>query len=170
MIRAASFPAVALLAWALASPLCASEVGAPASATIVESTGVRMNWTMAMPSVQGGASGASFIGNMPSMGMAMMLMPRNAGLLVRREDATGAPVTAPASFEVVQNQADPGLVVRTGTNSEIRLGQGEAIAGGALIGGSAASIAVDRGVTLSVGGRAGAPVETNTVTIVVQYN
>jgi hypothetical protein len=145
-------------------------VKAQAAATIVESTGVRMNWPMAMPSVQGGASGASFIGNMPSMGMAMMLMPRNSGLLVRREDATGAPVTAPSSFQVVRNQGDEALIVKTGPNSELRIGRDGVIAGGALVGGSAASIAVGRGVAMSLSDRAGAPVATNTLEIVVQYN
>ncbi|HET6971810.1 MAG TPA: hypothetical protein VFH92_11835, partial [Phenylobacterium sp.] len=127
-------------------------------------------WTMAMPSVQGGTSGASFIGSMPSMGMAMMLMPGKAGLLVRREDATGAPVTAPASFQVMRNQGDEALIVKTGPNSEIRIGDGRAIAGGALVGGSAASISVGRGVALSVDDRASTPIATDTLEIVVQYN
>jgi hypothetical protein len=170
MTRAASIAAAALAGVALAQPAAAAEARTTAQATIVDAAGVRVNWPMAMPSVQGGASGASFIGNMPSMGMAMMLMPRNSGLMVRREDATGAPVTAPGSFQVVGNQGDGTLIVKTGANSEIRIDGGGAIAGGALVGGAAASIAVGRGVAMSVGDRLKAPVATDTVVIVVQYN
>ncbi|MBW8814401.1 MAG: hypothetical protein JF588_13315 [Caulobacterales bacterium] len=164
-------PTLALaLGLALALPAVAAVARAAAQANVVEATGVRVNWPMAMPTVQGGASGASFVGNMPSMGMAMMLMPRNSGLMVRREDATGAPVTAPNSFQVVGNQGDGALIVKTGANAEIRIGQDGAIAGGALVGGSAASIAVARGVAMRVGDRGTGPVSTDTLVIVVQYN
>jgi hypothetical protein len=168
MIRAASI-ACATLALC-ATPAAAAEGKATAAATIVESTGVQVNWPMAMPSVQGVRSGASFIGAMPSMGMAMMLMPRGAAPLVQRQDATGTPVTAPGSFEVMQKPGEDALTVKTGPNSELRIGSTGVIAGGALVGGSAASIAVGRGVALSVTDRGGAPVSTDTLEIVVQYN
>jgi hypothetical protein len=146
----------ALLAAAL--PAVAGEkAGAPAHAVIVDPAGVRMDWTMAMPSVKGGVSGATFQGTMPSMAMGMM-MPGNARLILRPLDDTGQPVTAPTGFEVTAGGA-----VR---DAEAR--QASLVVGGSLPGSSAASIELGRGLTLTHTGPG--PAAAAPLVIVVQYN
>lgn len=125
-----------------------------------------MTWSLAMPSVQGGAQGAAFQGTMPSMGMGMM-MPGNARLTVRREDDTGEPVTAPTNFEVVTTEGDQGLIIRTGGSADIRISSDGAIVGGSLQGGAAASIEVARGLILAANSPDLTP---RTLMVVVQYN
>jgi hypothetical protein len=151
---------ILVTALAVASPSLAAEARATARATIVEPMALRISWPMAMPSVQGGVTGASFLGVMPSMSMGMT-MPANARLVIRREDDTGAPVTAPANFEVTQIGPEA-LVVRTTAEAPAADPQKPALAGGSLQGRAAASIEVARGPVAGFG-RAG-------VQVVVQYN
>lgn len=168
MARAALIAALtaAVALWQAQPAAAATTARAVAQATIVEAVGVRMNWSMAMPSVQGGISGASFMGNMPSMGMVMMMMPSTTGFSVRREDSSGAPVTAPASFAVLKPQGEEALIVKTGANSELRVAaNGSTIVGGAIVGGAAASIAVNR----NVGSQLATP-SPGALVVVVQYN
>lgn len=148
------------------SASAAERASGPAHATIVDASGIRMTWSLAMPSVQGMAQGAVFQGTMPSMGMGMM-MPGNARLTVRREDETGEPVTAPTNFEVVTTQGDEAMIIRTGGGADIGIASDGAIVGGSLQGAAAASIEVARGFTLAVNG----PILTpQTLVVVVQYN
>jgi hypothetical protein len=86
MTQVASILAGAALLLAAAHPAGAAETAsAPARADIVDPAGVRMNWAMALPSVKGDPSGATFLGTMPSYGMGM-LMPGNARLMLRPRD------------------------------------------------------------------------------------
>lgn len=169
MGRAASILAVCVLLQVSAQVASAAPVSARAHATIVEANIVRMNWTTALPSVQGGLSGASFTGNMPSIALGMMT-PGNARLTVRRQDETGKPVTAPTVFEVISSEGDDALIVRTGSTALIRIARDGAIVGGALQGGSAASIEVGRGATPATEGDPGVPAMSKTLVVVVQYN
>lgn len=140
---------------------------AEARAAIVEPMVVRMQWAAAMPSVRGSVDGAVFMGTMPSMAMGMM-MPANARLIMRREDETGEPVTAPAAFEVVTGRRADTVVVRTGVNADIQLSEGSVVSG-VLPGRSAASVDVARGLILAAaGGRA--PHGAGTLVVMVQYN
>lgn len=156
----ARFASVALaLAAGAASPAAAIEAAVEARATIVEPMMVRMVWQTAMPSVRGDAGGAQFAAPIPSMSMGMM-MPANGRLVVRREDETGETVTAPGAFDVTREGRTGALLVRT------RLAEfGRAPAsfmGGALAGGSAASIGVgfERPLLMS----------NDSLVVLVQYN
>ena len=169
MGRAAAILAVCALLQGSARVASAAPVSAPAHATIVEANIVRMNWTTALPSVQGGLTGASFMGNMPSLALGMMT-PGNARLTVRREDETGEPVTAPTIFEVISSGGDDALIVRTGSTALIRIARDGAIVGGALQGGAAASIEVGHGATLATADDPGVPAMSRTLVVVVQYN
>jgi hypothetical protein len=155
MLRAAPF-LIALFAAAAGPAGAAVKAGATAHAVVSEQTTVRMAWTMAMPSVQGGSSGASFMSATPSMTMGTMMMPPTR---VRREDPSGEPVTAPTSFEVVGDPGAAALIVRTAGGPGIRIVPGGAIVDGALLGGAAASIGI--GHELAAGGP---------LVVVVQYN
>jgi hypothetical protein len=146
----------AILAAALPAA-AADKASAPARADIVDPASVRMNWAMAMPSVKGGPSGATFLGTMPSMGMGMM-MPGNARLMLRPLDGSGQPVTVPTGFEVTA-----GGGVR---DAEAR--QASLVVGGSLPGGSAASIGVGRAFILTANGPGLSPAAP--LVIVVQYN
>lgn len=169
MTRAAFIVGGLAVALAAILPAAAAEhASGPAHATIVDPMSVRMTWSLAMPSVQGGAQGASFQGTMPSMGMGMM-MPGNARLTVRREDDTGEPVTAPTSFEVVTTEGDEALTIRTGGAAELKTANMSVIVGGALLGGAAASIEVGRGLILASTGPDLTP-QPATLVVVVQYN
>ncbi|MEW5687764.1 MAG: hypothetical protein AB1942_22845 [Pseudomonadota bacterium] len=144
---------------AVAGPALSAEARAAARVVIVEPMSVRVSWPMAMPSVQGGIDGASFMGVMPSMSMGMT-MPANARLVIRREDDTGETVTAPGAFEVTRVAPDT-VVVRTAATASPnprRL----PLAGGSLLGRAAASIEVAQGPTLDAGRRG--------LQVVVQYN
>ena len=144
MYRAVLFAGACHAILAAAAPAHAAPVSASAGAhaAVAEAASVRMNWMMAMPSVTGTASGASFMGNSPSMGMGMMMMPIGAELTVRREDDGGEPVTAPSSFEVVRNGGEQALIVRTAGGDGVQAGRDGVLMGGSILGGSAASIGV----------------------------
>jgi len=142
----------------------AADARAVARASVAEPMSVRLSWPMAMPSVRGGADGASFLGVMPSMSMGMT-MPANARLVIRREDDSGQPVTAPASFEVTRVDS-AAVVLRTASKADgARAGDYEAapLAGGVLQGRAAASIEVARGP-------AAGPERLSGLQVVVQYN
>ena len=169
MTLAARFAGALAAILAAAAPASAADLPtrAAARASIVEAMALRMQWATAMPSVRGDANGASFMGIMPSMAMGMM-MPATARLIMRREDQTGEPVTAPAAFEIVSTRGTEAVVVRTGLTADVRL-TGGAFASGSLPGRAAASIDVARGLILtSTGGPAvGGP---TTLVVMVQYN
>lgn len=156
----AAYIAAAIAALAAATPALAATGATAAHVMIVEGNVVRMNWSVAMPSVRGtsgAGGGASFSGSQPSMMMGMMMMPGNATLTIRREDESDVPVTAPTSFEVIRNEGDNALIVKTAANSEFLIASDGAIMGGSLQGASAASISVGRG-------------SPQALSIVVQYN
>ena len=134
-----------LAASAAVAPACAADAKAGAHATIVDGQTVRMEWTAAMPSVQGGPAGASFIGTAPSMAMGMMMIP-----VLRREDQTGAPVSAPTTFEIDKPRGDEAMVIRTGVTPSTRVASADMLVGGSLPGGVAASIGVAGGRSLAV--------------------
>ena len=81
-------------------PAAAETAVATAHATIVDPAVVRLSWSLAMPSVRRLDTGAEFIGTTPSLALGMS-MPGNARLMLRRQDDTGQPVTAPTGFQVV---------------------------------------------------------------------
>jgi hypothetical protein len=94
------------------------------------------------------------------MGMAMM-MPANARLVIRRQDDTGAVVTAPAGFEVVSAGPDRGYIVRTTYAPEALQALDGLIVGGEIPGSAAASIDVGRAAQIPGPGA---------LVVVVQYN
>ncbi|WP_397413736.1 hypothetical protein [Phenylobacterium sp.] len=153
-----AFAALALAAGA-ASPAAAIEASVEARATIVEPMMVRMVWQTAMPSVRAEAGGAQFAAPIPSMSMGMM-MPTNGRLVVRREDETGEPVTAPGAFDVTREGRTGALLVRTRMAEYGRAPS--SFMGGALAGGSAASIGVgfERPLLMS----------NDSLVVLVQYN
>jgi hypothetical protein len=166
MTRAAFLSASLAIALAAAAPCAAGEVAtARAQATIVEPANILVNWALAQPTVQGIVQGAEFVGTMPALGIGLTI-PGNARLIIRREDDTGAPVTAPGAFEVtsIGHQA---LLIRTGGG---RFGSvtPRTIAGGELLGGTAASIDVARGLILADDHPGLAAPQT--LVVVVQYN
>ncbi|MDZ4373519.1 MAG: hypothetical protein U1C74_19135 [Phenylobacterium sp.] len=153
-----------VLVFAAGSSAAAGESAAPARATIVDPMMLRLAWPTAMPNVSeatGGLDGARFTGEIPSMGMANA-MPANARLVIRRIDDTGATVTAPVGFQVVTGGPRQGLVIRTGTADLAARRTDRLIVGGALAGGTAASIGVGQGPDLAVA--------RSTLAVVVQYN
>lgn len=152
-------PILGAVATAAALPGSAAEQAA-AHATVVDATNIRMSWFTAMPSVRADAAGAAFSGDAPSMGMARMVSEPGA-VVVRRQDDTGAPITAPTTFEVVTGQGEDALIVKTGASSELHIRSDGAIVGGAITGDNAASIEVTRAAE----GQAGAA-----LVVTVQYN
>lgn len=162
-------PLAAVLATAGAATAADHTAQAGARAAIVEPMALRMQWATAMPTVRGGAGVAVFAGRMPSMAMGMM-MPANARLMIRREDETGEPVTAPGAFEVVANGAGQALVVRTAPDADIRVTGGEAFAGGSLAGRAAASIDVARRHLILASATDSAPAAPEALVVMVQYN
>ncbi len=169
MTRAASIigSLAVAIAVAAASPCAAAEVAvAQAHAAIVDPTAFQVAWWLAQPSVQGGVQGATFIGTMPALGMGL-LIPGNARLIIRREDDTGAPVTAPGAFEVTTGEPES-LIIRTGGDATLRPVTPRTIAGGELLGGKAASIDVARGL-IRAPDAPGLPAP-QTLVVVVQYN
>lgn len=170
MGRPANLYAAFAAGLSLAGPAAAATTAATsAHATIVDANTVRMNWSVAMPSVRGGGDGASFLGSAPSMMMGMMMIPGNARLTVRRQDDDQSSLTAPTSFEVIRAEGENALIVRTAIDAEARIGANGVIAAGALQGASAASIGVGRGLTRvsTLGGTEG---YSETLIVVVQYN
>jgi hypothetical protein len=152
---------------AAASPCAAAVVAAaPAHAVIVDPATVQVNWALAQPSIQGITQGATFVGTMPALGLGLTL-PGHAQLIIRREDDTGAPVTAPGVFEVTTGGPEA-LVIRTGGGASLRPISVRTVAGGELLGGKAASIDVARGV-LRAPDAPGLPAP-QTLVVVVQYN
>jgi hypothetical protein len=140
-------------------PVLAVEARTEARATIVEPMMVRMVWQTAMPSVRGETNGAQFAAPIPSMSMGMM-MPANGRLVVRREDDTGATVTAPGGFAVLRQDRSGELLVRTGLAETPPDDLG--LIGGVLTGRSAASIGVglERPLAMS----------DDSLVVLVQYN
>ena len=170
MGRAASTVLTAMLAAGLGTPSLAATASAGASATIVASSAVRMNWAIAMPTVNGANNGARFTGTAPSMMMAIMVMPGNERLTVRRDDVPGGLVTAPTSFEVISPEGETALLVRTTVDSESWLSSSGAVLSGALEGGSAVSIDVAQGLMRTTYPDAIGAAAQKTLTVVVQYN
>ena len=170
MGRAALTVLILMLATGLGIPALAASASAGASATIVANSAVRLNWAIAMPTVNGANNGARFTGTVPSMMMAIMVMPGNERLTVRRDDVPGGLVTAPTSFEVISPEGETALLVRTTVDSESWLSSSGAILSGALEGGSAVSIDVAHGLMrITYPDVVGAAVQ-ETLTVVVQYN
>ncbi len=170
MGRAALTVLILLLATGLGTNTLAATASAGASATIVANSAVRMNWSVAMPTVNGANNGARFTGTVPSMMMAIMVMPGNERLTVRRDDAPGGLVTAPTSFEVISPEGETALLVRTTVDSESWVSSSGAILSGSLEGSSAASIDVAQGLMrITYPESIGAAVR-ETLTVVVQYN
>jgi len=152
----------ALMALSAGGPAFAETAAAAAHVTIIESGAVRVNWATATPSVRAaGDGGAAFVGAAPSTTLGMQLMPATSRLLVRREDPTGAPVTAPAAFEVVATPAGDAVIVRTASGVETSVARTGLLVGGALQGASAASIEVARSPE---------PLPGRMLSVVVQYN
>lgn len=155
---------------AAAAPSVAKD-SAVANATIVEGNAVRINLAIAAPSVRGSREGAAFMGSVPSIMIgAMMMIPGNARLTVRRDDDEGVPVTAPASFEVIGAEGDNALIVRTTATAEVRIPGDGVILNGVLQGGSAASIDIARGLLPLLDGETVDTVKGATLVVVVQYN
>lgn len=157
---------------AAAGPVTAADRSAQAAArtTIIEPMAVRMQWATAMPSVRGGADGASFSGPMPSMAMGMM-MPANARLMIQREDETGEPATAPGNFDVTTIRGQTAILVRTSLTADIDITGGGALVDGEVQAGTAASIGVARGgLILASTGGGHAPGAAGTLVVMVQYN
>ena len=161
--------ATALAASASATAADVRVARAVAHVTITEPMAVRMQWATAMPSVRGIAEGAAFTGVMPSMAMGMM-MPANARLMIQREDETGEPATAPGNFEVTTIRGRPAVLVRTGLTADLNISGDDALVGGEVQAGAAASIGVARGglILASTGGVASA--SPGTLVVMVQYN
>jgi hypothetical protein len=103
---------------------------------------------------------------MPALGLGLTL-PAHAQLIIRREDDTGSPVTAPGAFEVTTGGPEA-LVIRTGGGVSLRPVSARTVAGGELLGGKAASIDVARGL-LRAPDAPGLPAP-QTLVVVVQYN
>jgi len=169
MTRAALIIAVSIVALAASQSAAAATAGAPAQATIVDPANVRLMWALSAPSVRRSDTGADFIGNAPSLAVGLT-MPRNAQLILRRQDAAGGPVTAPTGFQVISTEGDEALTIRTGADTEFSMSDAGAIVGGALQGGSAASIEVARGVILASYGGPDLRTPEAALVVVVQYN
>jgi hypothetical protein len=166
MTRAASIFAGFAVTMAAASPCAAANVAAaPAHAAIVDPATLQVNWALAQPTVQGIPQGAAFVGTMPALGLGLTL-PGQARLIIRREDDTGAPVTAPGAFEVAGG--NDALIIRTSGGATLGPVGPRTIAGGELIGGKAASIDVARGL-IRAPDAPGLPAP-QTLVVVVQYN
>jgi hypothetical protein len=172
MTRVASIVGLAAAALAAAtSAAVAGPVGASAGAraTIIDSAGVRVSWSLAMPSTRRVDAGAAFIGTAPSVALGMS-MPANARLMLRRQDDTGQPVTAPTGFQVTTQRGDEALTIRTGADAEFSIAEEGSIASGVLKGASAASIEVGRGLILASYGGPDLPTPASALVVVVQYN
>ena len=169
MTRAALIIAMAAATLAVAQPATAVTATAQAHATIVDPANVRLTWALSAPSVRRSDIGADFIGNAPSLAVGLT-MPRNAQLIIRRQDAAGGPVTAPTGFQVISTQGDDALTIRTDSGAEFSISDEGAIVGGALQGGSAASIEVARGLILASYGGPDLPTPEAALVVVVQYN
>ena len=166
MTRAASIFAGFAVTMAVALPCAAAEAAsAPAHAVIVDPATLQVNWALAQPSVQGELQGATFVGTMPALGLGLTV-PGHAQLIIRREDDTGAPVTAPGAFDVATGGPES-LIIRTSGGGNLRPITPRTIAGGELLGGKAASIDVARGVIGEPDPGLPAP---QTLIVVVQYN
>ena len=170
MCRAVNMLIAAALAFAMPGSAPAATAVATAQVTIVEGSAVRMNLATAPASVRGTRDGAAFAGTAPSMLLSIMMLPGNARLTVRRDDDSGVPVTAPASFEVFGTEGDSTLIVRTTGSSEVRIVRNGVILDGALQGGSAASIDVAGGLTPISSGGQSSGFNSATLVVVVQYN
>jgi hypothetical protein len=163
MGRAAYIVGALVLALAGTGQAMAATAAAAARVTIIEGNAVRINWTMGMPSVQAGGGGAAFVGAAPSMTLGMQMTPATARRAVGRQAQTEAPLTAPASFEVVSLGGEDAVIVRTAADTEAAIARDRVIVGGSLPGASAASIGVARGLApVSAAGQA--------LIVVVQYN
>jgi len=79
------------------------------------------------------------------MAMGMMMIP-----VLRREDQTGAPVSAPTTFEIDRPRGDEAMIIRTGVTATTRVASADMLVGGSLPGGVAASIGVAGGRSLAV--------------------
>jgi hypothetical protein len=157
---------------AAAAPATAADRSAQAAAraVIVEPMAIRMQWATAMPSVRGGANGATFSAPMPSMAMGMM-MPANARLMIQQQDESGEPAaTAPGAFEVTTLRGQAVVLVRTGLTADVSVTGDGALVGGEVQGGTAASIGVARAglILASTGGPP--PESAGTLVVMVQYN
>ena len=169
MTRAALIIAIAATTLVAAYPAAAGTGVGQAHATIVDPANVRLIWALSAPSVRRSDTGADFIGNAPSLAVGLT-MPRNAQLVLRRQDAAGGPVTAPTGFQVISTQGDDALTLRTGSDTEFSMSDDGAIVGGALQGGSAASIEVARGLILASYGGPDLATPEAALVVVVQYN
>lgn len=169
MTRAASIVGIVVALLAAALPVAAATAVAGAHASIVDPAVVRLSWSLAMPSTRRLDTGAEFIGTAPSVALGMS-MPGNARLMLRRQDDTGQPVTAPTGFQVITRQGDEALTVRTGADAEFSMIEEGAIVGGVLQGGSATSIEVARGLVLASYGGPDLPTPAQALVVVVQYN
>ncbi|WP_293898889.1 hypothetical protein [Phenylobacterium sp.] len=170
MTRAISNLGTLVVSTALLAAASAQAATVPAHAAIVEASNVKVEWALAPPSVKAVIQGADFLGNMPSLAIGL-LMPRNARLTLRREDETGATVTAPAGFVVVTTEGGDALIVRTGADAERLIARQGAIVAGSLAGRTATSIDVARGgLTLISTAGSQPPAPAATLVVTVQYN
>lgn len=142
MTRIASLIGACLAAIALPAAAATGRVGATAS--IVDAGAVRLLLPIAMPSVVGTIRGAAFLGVIPSLGLgsSISVLASNARLNVRRVDASGAPVTAPISFEILRTGEPNAVILRTRGIAARNSDATDMMVGGSLPGGSAASIDV----------------------------
>lgn len=171
MIRIASLIGACIAA--LATPALAATSRVDAHATIVEANAIRLQLPTAMPSVIGTSRGAAFLGLMPSLGFghSIPVLAGNARLIVRRVDASGAPVTAPASFEILQTGEEDAVILRTGGIAEDRFNNGDNfVVGGSLPGAAAASIDVGARLSLASDTGLGPAPGARMLVVLVQYN
>ena len=167
MIRIASLIGACVVALALPAAAASGRVGAQAN--IVDRGAVRLQLPTAMPSVVGTNRGAAFLGLVPSLGFgnSIPVLASNARLIVRRVDASGAPVTAPTSFEILRTGEVNAVILRTGGIAEHTAFEDNFVVGGTLLGGAAASI--DVGARLTLASETGSGMARMLV-VLVQYN
>ncbi len=171
MIRIAYLIGACITALALPAAAATSRVGAHAE--IVAPGAIRLQLPTAMPSVVGTSRGAAFLGLVPSLGFGVSIpvLASNARLIVRRVDASGAPVTAPASFEILRTGEVDAVILRTGGIAEQSFNDdGNFVVGGSLLGAAAASIDVGARLTLASDTGLGPAPGARLLVVLVQYN
>ena len=171
MIRIASLIGACIAT--VASPAAAASSRVDAHAVIVQPGAIRLQLPTAMPSVIGTARGAAFLGLMPSLGFgsSIPVLAGNARLIVRRVDASGAPVTAPASFEILRTREEDAVILRTGGIAEQNFNtDDDFVVGGSLPGATAASIDVGARLSLASNTGLGPAPGARMLVVLVQYN
>jgi hypothetical protein len=157
---------LALAAAGLALSAQAATVTGHSTATITDPVGIDVLSNSVLPAVQ---TQTLLAPNSTSNG-GSQTRRSNASLTVRAQIGDTLSMAVPASFEVIRNGGTEGLIVKTTTDTDLRLADGGVVVGGTDLNDGTMSVKVGGLVTLASANNVAPGPYQGTLVVLVQYN